>query len=439
MSAFHSQLQSCKIQPNIDISTQNLDILNLDCLLLIIEHVTPSDLISLRMTNKYFLEQVEAELRHRFSKKTVQFLELLEYPIGERLVESDDHIRVDNIPTVALVLQKLGDSIRAIEITTPKDADVHSIENIFTLIEEKCSESLVELHLQTIEHNFFKNISKPFKRVEVVSLAWNAVELGNDRFTFSDVFPALRRLKLEVVKVMNTHEIMVTFPALEHLSLHLSKYGKSENYITESVAMELIAKNPQIQSLILDHTTSDVVKVVNDKLLKLEHLELYSYTERGQGTFDFYFENVKCFKIGNWLGFDWPRAIRFGEKLEEFEIEPTAGDTKYIELIERSKGLKKLKINGKHLSNDVILRLAQINLHVTDVVLANNWDTDIDNIIQFVENNAQLSSIRLLHTYQSSPFSNTNSKIAEKIRKHFGDLWKIATYESEILLEKNLK
>lgn len=424
------------MDPDIDMKIQTLESLSLDCLLQIFEYLSSSDLASLGTTNKYFLAQVEIELRHRFSSKLVKFRELIDFPIGESLAETDDSIIVNNASTAALILQHFGDSIRALKIMTSKDANPNSIETIFTLIEKHCSDSLVELHLFKTEHNFFKSISKPFTRIEIVSFAWNTEELGNVRFTFSDVFPALRQLELDVAKLENSTEIAITFPDLVQLSLSTVRKANPDKFISETVAIELIKKNPRIKSLILNHVTPNVLKVVSDTLHKLERLELYSYSQEDQRTYDFHFENVKVFKLGNWLGFDWPRNINFTENLEEFDVEPTEKDTKYIELIKNNKGLQKLRINGKHFNNDAILKLSQIKLNIVDVALGFYWNIDIKNIIQFIENHPQLKNVQLFSDYQNGPFPSTKNDMVVKIHKYLGNKWEVNANKFGFFLEK---
>lgn len=387
---------------------------------LIFDKLSVSDLIYLGQINQDFWNLVVDELKQRFSKKRIRFCELSSARDDESVIESEEEIIIKDAQNATFILEQFGTSIRNLSITTSKIT--HESEVIFKLVEEQCSDSLVQFELFDLMLNFFENITKPFRNVKIVSLHGIVVELGNDQLNFGDIFPAMRRLELNNVKVNDRSKFALNFPNLKHLSV-----------IDDINSVEIIRKNPQIRSTFLQFVNGELVKFVADHLPELEVLTLYNYRQQNDQTYDFHFGNVKYFECG----FDWPENITFSDKLEELYVLLDSQDKNYVDLIEHSNGLKKLQISGDGVvDTDVMLRLIWAKLNVTEMHLVFCWSPASDFIIQLIENCEHLNQLEL------QIWNLEIDDLEMALREDLGHEWIINVWSADnnfncIRLEKN--
>lgn len=348
---------------------------------LIFDKLSVADLIFLGQINDDFWNLVEGELRIRFSKKLVKLHGLPYNFIGESVIESEEQILIRDAQNATFILEKLGTSIQSLWITTSLIS--HEPEVIFALIEKHCSETLIQLELFNLLHNFFQNLSTPFKNVITVNLKGIIGALGNDQFTFSTLFPAMRFLELDKVEVDDHTKFALELPNLRHLSVY-----------NDFNSVHVIRKNPQIRSIFLYSADSAYLEFVANNLLGLEELTLYNYHQQNDRNYNFRFDNVKFFECA--LCYAWPKNIRLSN-LELLHVLTNSQDINYIDFIEESSTLRELQITGDGiLDANVLTRIIIAKLNITEMNLVLQWYPEAELIIQLVENYKQLNKLDLM-------------------------------------------
>lgn len=372
--------------------------------------------MSLGKSDESYWRLIEKELHRRFFSKHVEFC--FGHNDKEKRYSDQFHsISIYDESIAVAVLKDLGASIQSLSLLNETNEELESFVTIPKLVEEHCSEWLDELILVGFRQNFFENITKPFKRAKEISLIFSTV--NTHQFSIAHLFPSLRHLKLAYIEMENVSNVVSEYPRLTQLSVAIDPSGNKMG-LTEEVVINLIRKNPQIRKLALSFGTPDSLNVVAEHLLNLEQLDLHSYTELKEHNFHFHFEHVKIAKIGDFATCKWPTNITFGEKLEELYLRLHGTETKFLEVIERSKNLKKLHIGGEQtVNNDVLLRLTHAKLNVTEIHLYLHEHVDTKNIIQLIESDGKLTKVDLV------PFLKSQvSKIVPAIEEHFKNQWK---------------
>lgn len=375
---------------------------------------------------------VEDEFRRRYFKKMVTFTALFSFPSNNPFFEMDNEVVIRHTSIAERILKTFGPLIRKMTLKSISNgSNSLSVENIFKLIEEYCAKNLIELQLNSVEMNFFQNIRKPFENVKIVSLQGNIVDLESDHFKFCNFFPVMRSLSLRSVEVNNVSSLIMNYPRLEHLFINFNHYGNVKKSISESVAIKIIQKNPQIRSIGLSIVSPSLLKAVSDSLQCLERLELSEYRQGQSQTIDFHFESVKFFKISYCPVQSIPSNIIFSEMLEQLEVETSVNDDKYIELIERSKGLKRLKITGNEgFKNDEISRIATAKLNVMEIDMVCHWNVKDESIIELIKNNKSLNKL-VLKRFRGN-------EIRMRMKMEFENNWTVDESGQDIILKRQV-
>lgn len=401
-------------------------------------------MLSAATANEYLSSVVDEEIRRRFSQTLVSFYDFSPSEKDD-LMETEEFLHIRNFPLIVRILNEYGHLIRNLEISTTIDCSLETVGSIYKAIEEHCSDTLRQLHVDSLGYSFFRNIVRPFKAVEMVSLVGNVMDLNNENRSFSELFPAVRQLELNF-DAQNSSKIVLEFPFLEHLDVTVMEKCEnnkieSESCSSEAMIIGLIKKNPQIQNVILRSGTPNVLKAIADDLKELERLELYQFSERnGQKhsmnkNFVFDFKNVKVFKIGS-FDYDFPENIIFSDKLEEFEVIVSSTDTKYLDLIEQSEGLRRLRIShGEGVDYNAMKRLIAANLNVVEMALVHHREVGHGTIIEFVKSCRQLNLLGLTFL----PNENIKDEMVSDLRKYFGNEWTVKLWERGLTMERKIK
>lgn len=367
-------------------------------------------------------------IRQRFSTKLIIFYNFAyngDYDFNE---EYGNSIQIRNPKNIIQALEVAGSSIRRLQIGSVSYNK--QISEIINLIFEHCSKTLVHLYLFEVEQNIFKNVIATFDKVKIVSLVRSVDGLGNEKFDFRDLFPAVHELELIQFDYYDASNLTIEIPQLD--KLYISHRNPLSNQ-TESVIEEIFKKNPQIQSLIYDNIQPKMLKAVADHLPTLGKLEMLNYHKNRNDEYSYHFEHLKVFKIENKLDASWPSHLTIGDQLEEFEVYFYQRSEHIIRFIEEHKNLKKLRNHGNNFSNDDILRLAAANLSVTEMRLQCDYGVEDETIVHAIKNFKQLQKLHLLR------FTSDEGKLKIFIRKlheHFANEWNIENEKENFYLEK---
>lgn len=387
------------------------------------------------------LVKITNEIDRRFSTKSVIINEFTSNEEEIRETPRSNVIQFKNAAILENVLKNFGSLIRDLSLTTPDlsrceydlhsysttSYDVSSYKTIFNLIYEYCFDSLVELKLRRMHHDFLKNIPKPFKNVESLELNNNVTDLKIDRFNFSEAFPSLRHLQLDSMTAINLDEIVLNYPKLE-------SFGFCNQ--NEDLAKEIILKNVQIQKISLQRSSPEMLDFVINHLPNIESLELAQMDILK----NIHSENVKVFKASN---VKWLEKISFGDKLEEFYDLSFQLEDQVLDFIENNKKLKTFAITKtSQIKNGTLERFIKAKLNASKIHLYFEYYMPTDEIIiRLIESAKHLEKLQLdigIRNYE-------NNDLVDSLSKYFHNSWKIYWFEHSvewhsvisIVIEKN--
>lgn len=412
------QLASRKID-ELKYKIQLMD-LNSDCQYLILEQLSMIDLYSVTKTCKYYESLGGTILQRKLAKKMVIFTQLNPYVTFDSIFkETDENVKIESVSAAKKLLKQFGRHIRNLKlqhVSPPGPLDRGPLEEVYKLIQDYCSETLTQFNYGWNTDNFFKYVKIPFKNVETVSLEDYVINLSNNQLMFQQIFPSIRNLHLNLVRMQNVSAITTHFPNLVHLNINI---GSFNGYINEPIAIDLIRKNPQIRSLNLKNVNSNLLQIVSENLVNLEQLTLSFYIEQDPNV-RIYFEHVKSFRMDINIHQSIPSSITFGENLKEFESNAHPKDHKYINFVKNYKHLKKIRINGvETLNNYDIKQLAAANLNVVDMFLTCDISVEEEVLVKLIENSHQLERLQLSMTVKNAFIESAISMLQSRLQNEW--------------------
>lgn len=390
------------------------------------------DLYSLANTDSHFWDLIQDDMNERLKNKMVIFTSLFSSPDHDDFEETDEFIRIRHAPTALQLLRDFGHSLRQLTVElVEKNGDWPTTKAVFQLIQEKCTDSLEQLHLKRLGKYFFLNTTTPFKSVTNLSLTSEVTAIGNERYNLSDLFPALRNLHLSYVNAWNLNRLTVNYPHLKHLHIDVYQFDIPE-FVTERESIELIKKNAHIQSLSLRRVQPNLLKTVAENVKNLQKFELYEYDEADNQTNHFHFDSVKSFKMSENVVRSMPANITFAN-LDEFVVQAYPKDSRYISFVEKHKSLKRFSVIGYYgLKNEEILRLAAANLTLDDISIVTDMDVKADSIVELIKSGKQLKQVHLNIRASDATIFGT----IWALRKHFDSKWQINVHKNVVHLEQ---
>lgn len=423
--------------------TQIVD-LNWDCQLLIVKELDLISLISLAETNNHFYILVAEILRLKFSKKLIVFsFPYINDKITLHIHEEGDYIKIQNWRDALKVLKLYGHLIRNLKIHHNM-LPTNKAKSIYTFVNMYCSETLKQLNLINSCENFFHEFSRPFQRVENVSLHGKFDKLSNSKFNFSEMFPAMQRLSLEMIKVEDIGWIDQQFAHLIHLNVFIWGRNQTHECFLESMTVTLIRRNPQIRSLLLRNPTPKLLSFIANELHSLDSLELHSFDETNYRSDKITFNSVRVFKVQH--GFQSaPKSIAFN-KIESFITDGFPRKcSKWIEFVKKNQCLKTLRVIQRHLDNEDVSQLAVANLNLTELSAGFDQNVKNETIVQLIENSKYLEKIELikyvgenLNQKTETPFENIKF-ILQDVVGYDSYEWHITNENSAGIVLKRVK
>lgn len=411
----------------------NLVDLNVDCQLLILSELDIVSLISLAEVNERFLFLVKNILRRKFEKKLVIFvIPQLNGKIEQYIHEDIDYIKIQHLKVILKLLRHFGHLIQNLKIHYNYLPN-NKVSHIYKFVNMYCSETLQQLHMINSYENLFNQLTKPFKKVENLTLRGKFDRLSTCELSFNEVFPAIRTMALDMVNVADMSWIDQKFPHLEHLKMFIWGNNETSECFQESTAKTLIQNNPQIRSLMLRHATPIFLKFISNELPDLRALELHSFNDSNEGNLEIVFDKVTVFKMQHGLQ-SVPKNVTF-HNLEEFQTDGFPKRcSKWFELIEHHKSLKRLNVIQRCLDDEDISKIASQNL----TEFSTGFDQNIKDvsILKFIGNSTNLKKIKIIK-YFGNDCRKSFETIYEAMQQKFGSDWQIRDSAAETTFERN--
>lgn len=260
---------------------------------------------------------------------------------------------------------------------------------------------MIELELDVDESNALQHFSRPFKKVEHVTLECPLPSSKRQTIPFNQLFPALRSISLKLFKT----------------SLYVRRMIQEDiDYV-----VDLLDTNPQIQNISLDRYEPEIL----EKISLMPHLEQLTFTWFGRGT-PTTFENVTKFTAGRNNGpFNW----RF-PKLQELTIFYESNYEDWEEFLNVHRNLKRFHFNAIGWMRDHHFRgLTSILRNLEELVFDSEQEhsIEVETIIEFIERHEQLKKLHLQKWRESDK---------EFLQSKFSDKWTITNTSVGLLFER---
>lgn len=306
------------------------------------------------------------------------------------------------------------------------------ISTFVQLIEERCAEHLVELHVIAIGKILFQNITACFPKLETFVWQLDIFDLKDRHLDLANHFPALRNFQLNNIKTLNANHLSMAFQHLEHLSVNIYLDRMAEPQ-SGALVIKVIKMNSHIHSLYLRDARPNILEVVADELANLKNLEIYGYSERDTHFSEINFTHLTKLKIINCYGQSIPVHAHFGIDLLEFEVQYYPRDSKFIDLIEQNKGLEIFRMYGPYgLRNVEILRLAAMKLNLIELAIICKWGVNEENIVELIKSGNRLERV-YLSIEGGQPLT---AHMISLLDIHFNDDWTIDDLNVTFFLQK---
>lgn len=439
-SSFLFFLQQIQSKTTVHNNTLAFDDVNEDCLLLIFAHLEWADLGHLRQVNKFIMSLADIEIKSRFKTTAIDFRTEKEF------AWISNYIRISNASNVLAFLNKFGHVVQRMGIRDMESfASKQEIHAIYKLIEEQCSETLVQLNLFQSGVEFLSTIRKPFKSIEKVILFGRNRYMngGSDQLTLNELFPGLRNLTFFCSRPENISKIVLNYPHLEHFCVFIDMCEEPETCMNERVVMDLIRRNLQIRSLNLYNPSTNLLRMIAVEMPMLKHLEIKGYEDQRKD--DIHFKHVKSLTVSDfYIESRWSERITFSSELEEFNTDIQSVH-KYIAFLKHHKQLKRIQIGKEYpVINEEFKRLASANLEAFDVVLSVDDSIEAENIYELIKNSKQLKRLKLAFKGNELRLNNGDKISTDDLKvlliKEFPNEWTIylehKTDTNEVLVLK---
>lgn len=434
----------------------------------ILEKVNISTLLAVAQVDKHFHEIAASVFKENFGGKTVEIRQR-GYNI-EDISGGPDRIEVDKLEVIAKLFKYFGHVISSVIMHDSDDdpwihyspftdfigdyviqskAKQDRQREIINLI-NKNSDGLKSLSIHNNKDEYvLEFVEQPFINVEKFFLFDGKFKkLGNNGFVLNKMFPKLKQLHLNGVRMKIPKSLAVPHKHLESFDVKLWKNDKHEQtkLFNEEDIENLIKNNPQIKFIKISYASRKFLKFVSDSLLVLENLHFKSSEriQHDQISNDF-FGNIHFNNVTSLSAFSrdtFVRRVTF-KRLENVKIylETRNLPDVWIDLLKHNN-VRNLEIFGKEkLFNIDLMSLTQVSPNLVQAVLDIDPDVKAGTIFKFLQRHQQLKVLKLrCKTENKSSFINNFDQlqienewtVTNKSRKSiFND-----GFDIEVLIEK---
>lgn len=412
----------------MDKKTELMD-LNDDCQFLILENLDFMSLLSVAETNTRYKSMI-ARIMKRIFRETLVHISLAHFDYKKPEFDIklyNDRIQINNFTIAARVVNNFGHLIQKLELEMISEENANI--SIYNLVNLRCSKALKEISLHSSPNHLLNAFTNTFDTVQNLHVL-NVLE--TDRH-LNEIFPSIRRLDLAPFKLPNPNVISVKYKYLEYLCLYINgRWGP----MTNQLAVEIIEKNAQIQSLKLLRASVQLVKMVADLLLpQLDQLNLDS-TQLDRTNETIHFRNVKKLTVKQIYFQSFFFQIQFGN-VEEFILEEITeslfGETGFLQ---RNKHLKRFRLEPFHtlqFNTALFKRFAHTTTTIHDIFIGNVLvsEFDLENVAHLINNNNQLEKLQI-EFFESVIVENMSAALRELI----SDAWSLDKFKNDLILKR---
>lgn len=268
--------------------------------------------------------------------------------------------------------------------------------NIFHYIKKYTSASLVHLDLNEIDCEIINQFTLPFINVESLNFIVPIdilYKISNENITLNNLFPALKKLKMELWSHLDYSFIDYEFPHLEHLTLTVFNWHRKDQIDS------FLRKNPQLSSIDIKYSPPDYIYFIKEHLTNIENLAIYELNISGDDMVQI--ENVKYFSYE----FPEPLDDKYSfEKLSfphlnSFKVRDDISSfanfaQRCNEFFERHQNISKLHYIV-YLPCENLLSLELTLPNLAEITFECSHYTDADKVIEFLEKHKKLRKFEM--------------------------------------------
>lgn len=406
-------LKSGELQPQLPIRVNNggkkLTELNADVLYLIFDELELEDVLNLFEAHPTEIFSVIAN--DIFSKNFKNYLIHIDWQFGPNRFRVDRSANCIIVGKMApIFLKSFGRSIQNLKLERAPNVITENV-NQYT------SESLKKLHIYFMDENPLKHFKKPFTKLEILRFHIN-IRIDTGHLPFDQLFPKLRKLKMQLYTDVDKSIVAHKIPHLEHLNLRVSQLENKQNIL------QILKTNPQIVSFSVDVLSKDFCNVIREYVSNLRNLSLATVGIDVED--EARFENVKYLKLDPY-GKNIDRLSL--PKLESLEMFHAPSDSpQWTEFYRKHQHISRLNIEYNDGTYHPIRTLIQMirrlpNLKEFQVDVLIRCDA-FEVIGDIIKGNPNLERINCVSSHISTEKMN-------KIQEKFGNDWNIVTRNSK--------
>lgn len=360
------------------------------------------DLLGLAEMNQELSSDV---FRRKYSDRRISITDFEHVKEKPKLSIDDAVIVIEDFEMSLNVLKFFGKHILNLNLIS-NGTNQTNFHKLLNAANEYCSESLIEFGLQLDQPVALPPMLKPFKNVKRVSIKNEMPLIDSDAHQMNETFPALRALSVSGWAA-DTDYVNCHFAQL----FQLSAETRDEHLIAD-----LVFQNPQIRSISVESGSLDLLLIIKETLLNLEHLSIGWFDVHNK---EIHFDNVTKFTME--MTADAPDNFYFPH-LQELEIYYHSNFiNEWIHFAESHRQLSRFHLKYWSMDDD---QFEKLTLHLPNLVemsvtsLKGNA-IGTNAISRFIESHSKLAR-----------FDVDMCRDAEKrtLRTKFEKKWKIQDY-----------
>lgn len=400
--------------------------LNVDCQLLIFEHLDVTSLLALAQLNLYFHGLASNVFKRKYSCKIVELNTQMDESSLISTVDISEQfpnkLIIGKFDVISIFFEYFGHMVQAVDILKYKIWDEQKNLKEIVKIVNNNSNSLKVLKLENTVEDILNSVAQPFRSIKRLDLSGVFDKLGSESMDLNEMFPNIQEIYLSTRHVADDENMAVKLPNLKHLRLGFDPPVSSIE--------KLIKQNPQIERLTISGISINALFCFNQNLPNLTHLIVHYITLYDK---NIHFRNVKHLKI-NTLEYKFALHATFTHlKKLELDVSTRHVPDEWINFIKKYDNLKELHVLQEELSDrefkfitEKLKKLIEASFHILP-------DVEENTIITFLERNKQLKKLNLLYLESEQMIEMFNA-----LKANIGNDWNLSINKKYCLLERKI-
>lgn len=335
-------------------------------------------------------------------------------------------IEVYDLQSAADLLKFFGQTFRKLRIQN-HDIFINHPAIMMKYFRHFGSKVLTNLNLDRIQEDTFRRFVRPFENVEDLSFSVN-VSTVKERVPLNLLFPALKRLTLELRSDADYSFIAVEFKQLEHVFISALNRPKEQMSHIEA----FLSKNSHLRSIHLVAFFPDLVKSVANLLPKVVNLTLEAAPVKGDEIVQY--DSVKHFKLYE----QYPTSLKKLSFPQMQTLEMQFSDdmlNDWTAFLQKHKNISRLDVTQVDGQMQLLKLTAQMD-NLTDISVECSTFIAMEEIAEFVDEHKKLMKLKI------AKFIGFNDTDVSFLREKFGNNWHIHLSDDDsittLLLERNV-